>query len=328
MKTHIPRLFILFSLLLSACTRGNLPVQTADVPGSLPAGDHSLEMTVDDLQRTYILHVPPAAERGDLLPLIIVLHGTYGTGQKMKIGLGFDPYADSRGFFTAYPDAYIAPGERDTARWNDGRGTLESSAQNIDDVKFITSLVDEIASKVPLDKTRVYVTGASNGGIMTYRLGCETDGVFAGIAPVIGNIPEPIFKSCSPQAPLNLLAINGDSDPFIPFEGGEVCADVRVGCEGGWVVSMAESLGKFTSANRCPVSAQSVALPIVMDDGTSVEMLTYSNCKSGGQVLAYVVHQGGHTWPPRESQLAAGGQSTGNLDATQVIVDFFLSSQK
>jgi polyhydroxybutyrate depolymerase len=289
----------------------------------LSSGNHNLSMTVDSLERTYILHVPPATS--EPLPLIIVLHGTYGTGRKMQVGLGFDPYADQRGFYVAYPDAYQKPGERETARWNDGRGTLESSLAGIDDVKFLVDMVDDIAAQVPLDKSRVFVTGASNGGMMTYRLGCETSGVFAGIAPVIGNIPEPIFDSCNPSAPLNVLAINGDADPFVPFNGGEVCGETpSIFCEGGFVQSQPESLAKFAAANRCELAPQSVTLPNVVDDGTSIEEQTYANCADGAQVKAYIIHNGGHTWPPRESQVEAGGQATGNLDATAQIVDFFL----
>jgi len=155
----------------------------APIQNLLSSGNHNISMTVDGLERSYILHVPPAANQP--LPLIIVLHGTYGTGRKMEFGLGFDPYADQRGFYVAYPNAYQEPGESQTAHWNDGRGTLESSYAGIDDVKFIVSMVDDIGGQVPLDKRRVFVTGASNGGMMTYRLGCETSRVFAGITPVI-----------------------------------------------------------------------------------------------------------------------------------------------
>ncbi len=334
-KKLIP-IIVLF-IILSACTRPNLPRQSEPVPTSasgpapiqemLSTGNHCLEITIDGLQRAYILHIPPAVNNGEPLPLIIVLHGTYGTGRKMQLGLGFDPYADSRGFYVAYPDAYQKPGERETARWNDGRGTLASSMQGIDDVKFLASLVEEIAGKSPLDKSRVFVTGASNGGMMTYRLGCETDGIFAGVAPVIGNIPQPIFDSCNPHTPLNILAINGDSDPFVPFTGGEVCGDTpsRL-CEGGWVESQSASVGKFAAANGCDAVPQSASQPAKVEDGTSIKQQTYANCASGAQVTAYIVHDGGHTWPPRESQVAAGGKATANLDATPLIVNFFLGA--
>lgn len=277
-------------------------------------------MEVDGRERSYIVHVPPHATTAESLPLLIVLHGSYGTGRKMQIGLGFDAYADTKGFLVAYPDAYQG------GRWNDGRGTLESTQRGVDDVAFLTQLIDTIDANTSVDRRRVYVTGASNGGMMTYRLGCETQGIFAGFAPVIANLPEPIAASCTPQAPLNLLAINGDADPFIPFAGGEVCEKVRIGCEKGFVLSAADSLQRFAQANGCSLIAQVEAWPILVDDGTSIERQNYANCTNGAQVQLYVMKGGGHVWAPRTSQIASGGKTTGNLDATRLIVEFFFGA--
>jgi polyhydroxybutyrate depolymerase len=314
------RLFIFYPVflltlvsLLSACVR----------PNQKTGKDIDFALDVDGRTRTWILRVPPSAENNEPLPLLVVLHGTYGTGSKMQRALGFDPYADQRGFYVAYPDAYQKTGGQDTARWNDGRGTLESSLQEIDDVLFITEMIAEIGRNVVLDASRVYVTGASNGGMMTYRLGCETANVFAGIAPVIANIPEPIFDACTPQATLAFLSINGSLDPFIPLDGGEVCENVRFGCEGGWVVSQAQSAGKFVESNACQPDPLVTLLPVLEQDGTSVEQQTFPNCQHGAQVKAYIVQGGGHNWPPLPSQLQASGPRTKNLDATRIIVDFF-----
>lgn len=317
---------MIFFLTSCSVTRPTLAAEFGDTSSltALGAGNHALTLTVDGLQRKYILHVPSVARQGDPLPLLIVLHGSYGTGREMQVGLGFDTYANQRGFYTAYPNAYQEPGRIQTARWNDGRGTLNSSAQNIDDVKFITAMIDDIAARVPLDKKRVYLTGASNGGMMAYRLGCETSGVFAGIAPVIGNIPEPIYPNCNPTAPIDFLSINGGADPFIPLDGGTVCENVRFGCEGGVVVSRTESVNKFAAADDCSLEPTAETLPTLVDDGTWVEKLTYTDCQNGIRVVSYIVQNGGHAWPPRRPQVRSAGAQTGNLDATQVIVDFFL----
>jgi polyhydroxybutyrate depolymerase len=309
--------FLAITFLLSGCRLG-----LRDGAGLRPRNSKQSIM-VDGLERTYILHTPSALNQGEALPLIIVLHGTYGTGRKMQLGLGFDPYADERGFYVAYPDAFQEPDSRQTARWNDGRETLESSELGIDDVAFILAMIDDIANIVSLDKSRVYVTGASNGGMMTYRLGCETAGVLAGIAPVIGNIPIPIAASCSPSVPLDFLAVNGDADPFVPFTGGEVCQDVERGCEGGFVLSVADSIAVFAAANGCSPDPELDSLPSEVDDGTSIERWNYPDCLGNVQVQGYIVRNGGHTWPPRSGQLPASGQETGNLDATEIIVDFF-----
>lgn len=297
----------------------SMPPQTAN---TLSPGNHDLTIEVDGLIRTFILHVPPQTNSNELLPLLIVLHGGGGTGEKMQKMLGFDDHADTRGFLVAYPDAYQISGERDSGRWNDGRGTEESSKRGIDDVKFLLEMIAEIGRLTPLDAGRVYVTGASNGGMMTYRLGCETEGVFAGIAPVIANIPQPLFETCSPVVPLAFVAINGSADPLIPLEGGEVCEGIRFGCTGGWVVSQSESVGLFAKANGCDGFPQVQVMPTMIADGTSVEKQNYLNCVSA-PVQAYIVKGGGHTWPPLPGQLPAAGAQSKNLNATRVIVDFF-----
>lgn len=174
----------------------------------------------------------------------------------MQRALGFDAYANERGFYLAYPNAFQAPDHRETAHWNDGRGTEALDRQGVDDVQFLREMITEIGRQTPLDTSCVYVIGASNGGMMNYRLGCETEGVFAGIAPIIANIPQPIFANCNPQAPLSFLTINGSTDPLIPLNGGEVCAGILVGCAGGQVVSQAESVALFAAANECAAGPQ------------------------------------------------------------------------
>lgn len=281
-------------------------------------GDYDETISVDGRQRSYILHVPPAVNPQDPLPLIIVLHGGGGQSRTVQRRLGFDAYADERGFYVAYPESYQG------MRWNDGRSTVDSLEANVDDVGFILAMIDEIAGEISLDRSRIYVTGVSNGGMLTYRLGCETSGVFAGIAPVIANIPVPIAETCTPQAPLDVLAINGDADPLIPIEGGEVCHEVRVGCEKGFVISMSDSVATFAAINACGLEPRSETLPAPVNDGTYAEWRAYPDCRDNARVQAYVVHNAGHTWPPLPAQLPVAGQSTGNLDATETIVDFFV----
>ncbi|MGB9751272.1 alpha/beta hydrolase family esterase [Roseiflexus castenholzii] len=312
--------------LLATCApaeRRSRSAPDATSPARLSPGDYTMSMDVGDVVRTWILHVPPAALRGDPLPLLVVLHGGGGTGRKMQQLLGFDAYADARGFYVAYPDAFQPSGIRGGAHWNDGRGTAGMVQRGSDDVAFIKDMILDIGRRVPLDASRVYVTGASNGGMMTCRLGCETGGVFAGIAPVIANMPAPVFATCAPHAPLTLLAINGDADPLVPLAGGNVCQDVRFGCEGGQVVSHTESVKTFAIANACDPVPQVETLPQQIDDGTLVERRTFLNCAGGATVVGYIVRGGGHTWPPLPAQLAASGAQSRNLDATRTIVDAF-----
>lgn len=289
------------------------------------------EFTVDGRDRQYILRLPRKGDSSGPLPLIIVLHGTYGTGEKMQEQLGFDALADERGFMVAYPDAFRKSKLRSrTTRWNDGRGTLESTELGVDDVRFIQSMIEDIAKHAPLDRGRIYATGGSNGGIMTYRLGCELKGTFAALAPVIANIAVSLKDSCRPEPGVSLLTINGAADPVVPLNGGTICRDIsKFMCEGGEVISRQESVGKFAAANGCSLTPSTVRLTAAANDGTSVDKLTYAGCNGGAEVVSYVVHGMGHSWPPRAPEGGKKlGDTTRNLDATSVIVDFFLRHRR
>lgn len=282
-------------------------------------------ITVDGLVREYRLFVPSSARNN--APLIIMLHGTYGSGEKMQRALGFDAYAREQGFLMAYPDAYKPNGERKSLRWNDGRGSLDSSKKDVNDVAFIAAMIDQIADKHNIDRNRVFVTGASNGGMMTYRLGCELHGKIRAIAPEIANLPKPLAASCNPLAGLSVLSINGSADPFIPLNGGEVCAGVsKRFCEGGEILSRADSMTYFARANECELTPSSRRRTPVAEDGTKIEELDYGACRSSAVVRSIVVHGMGHVWPPRGGQLGEkSGSTSQNLDATKEVVQFFMN---
>ena len=128
------------------------------------------------------------------MPLVIALHGGGGSGIGMvalTLG-GFNVLSERERFIVVYPDGI-------GKNWNDGRGLLRYRAQreNIDDVGFISALIDHLAKKYNIDRKRVYITGMSNGAIMSYRLACELADKIAAIAPVAGLMPEKISLKCS-----------------------------------------------------------------------------------------------------------------------------------
>ncbi|MCS6883467.1 MAG: hypothetical protein RMK84_14755 [Oscillochloridaceae bacterium] len=111
-----------FFLALTLLTGLALTTLVTAAPGAaLWPGNHTLALRVDGRDRSAILHVPPQARAGQPLPLLVVLHGGYGSGRTMQLALGFDRYADARGFRVVYPNAFNG------MRWNDGRGALDPS---------------------------------------------------------------------------------------------------------------------------------------------------------------------------------------------------------
>lgn len=89
------------------------------------------------------------------------------------------------------------------------------------------------------------------------------------------------------------------------------------------MVSQIESVGLFAAAIGCDPAPQSIPLPVEVEDGTFVEQQNFVNCTSGAQVVAYIIYNAGHTWPPNPGQLPLAGAQSRNLDATRVVVNFF-----
>ncbi len=171
-------------------------------------------LTHDGRERTYALYTPPQPSAS--MPLLIALHGGGGRGSGMihiTYG-GFNRLAERETFVVVYPDGV-------DKRWNDGRGLTEWRAhrERVDDVGFIAALIDQISAEQPIDRRRVYVTGISNGGMMSYRLACELGDRIAAIAPVVAALPAHL-SGCVPPHAMPIILMNGTDDPLIPYQGG------------------------------------------------------------------------------------------------------------
>lgn len=282
----------------------------------------------DGLRRRYKLYIPQSAKDA-AVPLVLILHGRGANAESMILltRKGFNKLADQEGFIVAYPDAI-------EMNWNDGRSDEQSNdraiRENIDDVGFLSHLIDNIIVNYNVDPGRVYVTGISNGAIMAYRLACELSHRIAAIAPVDGNIPLMYKPECFPAEPVSVLAINNTEDPIVPFEGGEVTGNFeRVKL--GRLLSVKESTDFWIKRNNC------APVPLVKElpdrdpyDGTRVIITKYINIAEGNEVILYTVEGGGHTWPGGLQYLPARyiGRTCRDFDANEVIWAFFKSHRK
>lgn len=278
-------------------------------------------LTVDGVERTYRLYVPPGIAAGPPVPLVLVLHGGGGAGVSM-VGLtraSFHALADRAGAVIVYPDAL-------NNNWNDGRDDFRSKSHsaNIDDVGFLRALVANVASRFPIDTSRIYATGASNGGMMSFRLACEAADMFAAVAPVIGSLPASLAGSCKPAQPIGVVMMNGTEDRLVPYEGGYIIQ------KRGTVLGVEDTARRFASANGCAALPVTEALPDRdPDDDTRATRITYTGCTAGGGVTLYRIDGGGHTWPmgmPYAPRLA--GRVSQEIDGTQVIWDFLMQYRR
>ena len=265
--------------------------------------------------RNYWLVRPEGLEKTKPAPLLMVLHGSAGSGEDMMTVTqrGFERLADKEKFVVVYPDAL----ER---RWNDQGGT-------VDDVGFLLAIVDKLVADGLVDKNRIYVAGISNGGMMAQRLACEQADRIAGIATVAGGLPEPLQATCKPARALPVLVIQGTEDPIVPWSGGAVA-----GFEDFGKVLSARETAKFWAANnRCGDGGVIAAEPDRdPKDGTRVKMEVFASCPAGAAVRLAAVEGGGHTWPGGYQYLPERfiGRTSQDVDANSLIWNFFKETGK
>jgi polyhydroxybutyrate depolymerase len=275
--------------------------------------DERGELCVDAQVRTYALHVPSSYTGARSVPLVLALHGRLGTGSGQERLAHFDKVSDEHGFLVVYPDGL----ERG---WADGRGGTPSDHKGAGDAKFLSALIDNIASKYSVDPARIYATGMSNGGFMSGRLACEMSDRIAAVAIVAASLSETTAANCRPVRPISVLIVQGTKDPLVPIQGG------ALGKNGfrGVVLSHEAAERKFVEVNRCSGEPKREHIPDKAGDGTTIDVVTHFPCAEGSEVRGYVVNGGGHTWPEGMQYLPTivVGKTTHNLDGSEVIWKF------
>jgi polyhydroxybutyrate depolymerase len=227
---------------------------------------------------------------------------------------GFNDIADREGFIVAYPDGL-------NRSWADGRGETPSDKKGINDVKYFTMLIDKIADKYRVDTSKVFVTGHSNGGAMTNRLGFDISTRLAGIAPIGANVSAEMVKNFSSEKHIPVLFINGTADEFIPFEGGPGKSTEFI------YPSVMEIFNKWKSFEGC----EGDVIPDTIDnydDGTFALIYNF-NCENEPVKMIKIVNAG-HGYPGGISQLPEFllGKYTKEINASEEIWKFFKASMK
>jgi polyhydroxybutyrate depolymerase len=290
------------------------------VGASLACADRSREtigtISVGGRDRTYRVHVPPRVT--GKVPLVVALHGGSWDGAKMESVSELDATADRHGFIVVYPDSI--PSARPVERqWADGRGTTKASLEGVDDVAFISALIDKLSKEHAIDPARIYATGISNGGFMSFRLACELSDRIAAIAPVAATMPVDAAPACKPTRPLAVFAIHGTEDPLVPFAGGEV-----QGGSGGKILSVADTMKLWATIDGCdPKPVTSEVPDRAPRDGMRTHRDVYTHCKTGTDLVLYTVEGGGHTWPGggfMDPKFV--GKTTRDFDASEAIWTF------
>jgi polyhydroxybutyrate depolymerase len=277
----LPHLRRRFAVLLAIATCWFAPLHAATSSRTA-----AVQLTVGGHHRTYRLHSPPPVEQPrateSKMPLVVVLHGAGATAGEVERRYHWDPLADREHFVVAYPQAI-------DRRWDDsGTG----------DVEFLGALLDDVSHRYPIDASRIFVTGISNGGVMTYRAGCALAERVAAIGPVAAWFPD-----CLPTTPVSVVHVHGLEDKVLGFRGGSVSPSVP------------EGLAHWRRAD-----ARSEARTEQRDG--EVTHTTWTQCAPGTAIELYTIDHGRHEWPGAVPK-PGNDRVSHALDATATIWAFF-----
>lgn len=293
-------------------------------PGDWSAGDYPaglrmatyLEITglpkQAGMARQYKVHVPPSYSPSVPTPVVFCFHGLAQDAVLFCVdGANLAAKSDQAGFILVMPNGY-------SNSWNAGTCCGDAAAQKLDEIAFVRAIFAEISTHLNLDLSRVYATGLSNGGYMSYRLACEASDLFVAVAPGAGAIgsaeigggtsTDSDITACNASG-ISVLDIHGTEDGLIAYD------------------RQKPSLERIAQQNGCALTTRPADQPVSMGDTTCV---SYEGCPAGVDVTGCSVMGGGHVWfgssncgTGVDSACAFVGANSKDIANTAVIWEFF-----
>jgi len=254
------------------------------------------------ITRDYILYVPNSYVTGNQVLLVFNFHG-YSSNATQQMWYGdFRAIADTAGFIIVHPEGTLD--NSGVTHWNVGWG-----GSTVNDINFTSTLIDSIASEYSINLDRVYSTGMSNGGFMSYQLACELSDRIAAIASVTGSMNLGWFNSCNPSHPMPVMEIHGTLDPTVSYNASS------------FTESIPNIMDFWENFNNCNSTAIVTNVPNTNTaDGCTAEHQIWENGSNGVAVEHYIIIDGEHSWP---GALFPNGITNQDINAAEKIWEFF-----
>ena len=260
------------------------------------------ELTHKGLDRYYYIQLAHPEAEG-LSSVLFNLHG-YGSDAIEQMNYtNFNNLANTKenNFILIHPQG--APLNTaltsSSSHWNSGGWTIGST---VDDVDFIDTIIALVSQKYDLNQNRIYSTGMSNGGFMSYHLACNLSSKIAAVASVTGSMSSETYESCNPDHPTSILQVHGSIDVTVPFQGNSALG----------MRSVNDVMDYWKLYNACDVDPTSIIIDY-FDIEIAVQHDTYSNCLNDVHVELYKIEGMGHTWPYKGRY---------GISATEIIWEF------
>jgi len=246
-------------------------------------------LNYDGIDRTYLLHIPPSYDGLSAVPLVVVIHPYNGYAPGFEIETGFSNKADANNFIAVYPEGLGSP-----RSWNAGYCCGYAVMNNIDDVGFISALIDTLTANYNIDSTRIFATGFSNGSMMAYRLAAELSQKIAAIAGAAGQM---MLDECNPVRAVPIMHLHSLNDDVVLYEGSS---------EGFIYPSVEDVIDIWVEINDCET------VPDTIINNANLMVRKWAALNHNADIFLYTRPTGGHTWP------------TGTVSATDSVWDFFV----
>jgi polyhydroxybutyrate depolymerase len=274
---------------------------------SASTSNKSGSIEIDGRKRTYLVHLPPGYDGRTPLPLVLVLHGATESPEGVERLSRMSIKADEANFIAAYPRGTGRLNPAHFPTWNSGACCGYAMTHHVDDVAFLRALLARLKKDYAVDPKRIYVTGISNGGMMSYRLACELSGEIAAAAPVEGAQDIP----CHPSNPVSIIVFHGTADHLVPFNGGST--PFQMGSKRS-DTPVEETVAFWVKEDGCSPDPKH-------SETSEVHTDVYTGCREGTGVALYAIQGGHHMWP--------GVRVSGNsVPATDLMWAFFAAHPK
>ena len=261
---------------------------------------------IDGRWRTFLIHLPSNFNSSKTYPLLLAFHGGGPLGyQSIQLQSRLTQKSDSTGFILVYPDGVKISGNR---TWNAGGCCAPSTTLKIDDIGFVNALLNKLFASKPIDTTRVYATGFSNGALLCYRIANQLANRFAAIAPVAGNL---MYYPWNPARAIPIISFHSYLDQNVKYWGG-----ITTGSTGTYFPPQDSILNLISLNYVCKNKKDTLFHNIKQYDH-----FKYSNCACNAIIEQYVSYDGEHSWP---GGLSSGGVNVSNqFNATYLMWQFF-----
>lgn len=260
---------------------------------SLCYAQNTIEATLvhGGLTRSYRIYVPATYSAATPVPLVLNLHGYSSNNIQQEFYGDFRAIADTANFIIVHPNGT-----------QDGSGNQFWNAiwpSGIDDVGFLSTLIDVIQSQYAIDPNSIYSTGMSNGGFMSYELACQLSNRIAAIASVTGSMVESRWNSCNAAHPTPVMQIHGTADATVAYNGVPAQSMIHI-----------DTLVKrWATFNNCDLNPVITPVPNTnLTDGCTAEHQVFGNGDLGSTVELFKVIGGAHTWPGAAFTIAVTSQ--------------------